>query len=344
MQEISSELQLLMSTTVFQGLNPQDFMGMDLLWEIRKVRAEEVLWYQGQSASELAIVIRGALRAQINEQVLGRIDKGELVGELAVFTDDFRSATVVADKNDVTLLLLSKDGLRLLRDGHWLIYDRLLNSALNRLGNRIRLTNIEIAKKSKGTDDQVKAEEPTWLGSMFSKLPFSQEPTPPSAISALRKLPGLQSAHPMSVKSIMTAMTPKYFAKGKPIVLEGQTGDSAFLLVEGVIEVYRNVRGGKAQHLASLYPGALLGTGSLLLGERRNASCVASKNTAVWVYEISREQSNSLRDEPSMLWRESLLSALAFQLRSADELLVLIEQGQRPESDYDKVRRSLSGY
>ena len=72
-----------MSTTVFQGLNPQDFMGMDLLWEIRKVPAEQVLWYQGQSASELAIVISGALRAQINEQVLGRIDKGELVGELS---------------------------------------------------------------------------------------------------------------------------------------------------------------------------------------------------------------------------------------------------------------------
>jgi len=51
-----------------------------------------------------------------------------------------------------------------------------------------------------------------------------------------------------------------------------------------------------------------------------------------------------LMDESSILWRESLLSALAFQLRTADELLVLIEQGQRPESDYDKVRRTLSGY
>ena len=80
----------------------------------------------------------------------GRIDKGELVGELAVFTDDFRSATVVANADDVMLLVLSKEGLRLLRDGHWVIYDRLLNSALKRLGNRIRLTNIEIAKKVQG--------------------------------------------------------------------------------------------------------------------------------------------------------------------------------------------------
>ena len=344
MQNLSSEMQLLLSTPVFKGLGTTDFRGMDLLWEVRTVKAEEILWYQGQSASELAIVSRGTLRAQINEQVLGRIGKGELVGELAVFTDDFRSATVVADQDDVQLLVLSKDGLQLLRDGHWTIYDRLLNSALMRLGNRIRLTNLEIAKKSKGTDAQVKAEEPSWLGSMFSKLPFASEPTPPSAVTALRKLPGLQSAHPMSLKTIMSAMQPKYIAKGKPLVLEGDAGDSAFLLVEGVIEVFRNVRGGMAQHLASLYPGALLGTGSLILGERRNASCVASKNTAVWVYEMSKAQSDALQDEPSMLWRESLLSALAFQLRSADELLVLIEQGKRPESDYDKVRRSLSGY
>ncbi len=344
MQDLSREMQLLMSTPVFKGLGPNDFRGMDLLWEVRTVSAEETMWYQGQSASELAIVVKGGLRVQINEQVLGRIGKGELVGELALFTDDFRSATVVADQEDVTLLVLSKDGLQLLRDGYWTIYDRLLNSALNRLGNRIRLTNLEIAKKSKGTDAQVKAEAPSWLGNMLSKLPFGQDPTAPSAVSTLRKLPGLQSAHPMSVKKIMSAMTPKYVPKGKPLVLEGETGDSAFLLVEGVIEVYRNVRGGMAQHLASLYPGALLGTGSLILGERRNASCVASKNTAVWVYEISKEQSDGLKDEPSMLWRESLLSALAFQLRTADELLVLIEQGKRPESDYDKVRRTLSGY
>ena len=95
-------------------------MGMDLLWEIRKVPGEQVVWYQGQSASELAIVMSGSLRAQINEQVLGRIGKGELVGELAVFPDDFRSATVVANADEVMLLVLSKEGLRLLRDdtGH----------------------------------------------------------------------------------------------------------------------------------------------------------------------------------------------------------------------------------
>ena len=344
MQDLSREMQLLMSTPIFRGIGSKDFMGMDLLWEIRTVRGDNTVWYQGQSASELAIVINGVLRVQINQQVLGRISKGELVGELAVFTDDFRSATVVADEEDVTLLVLSKDALKLLRDGHWTIYDRLLNSALNRLGNRIRLTNLQIAKKSKGTDAQVKAQEPSWLGSMISKLQLGQEPTAPSAVSVLRKLPGMQNAHPMCVQKIISAMTPRYVAKGKSLVLEGDVGDSAFLLVEGVIEVFRNVRGGMAQHLASLYPGALLGTGSLLLGERRNASCVSSKNTAVWVYEMSKAQSDSLMDESSILWRESLLTALAFQLRTADELLVLIEQGQRPESDYDKVRRTLSGY
>ena len=188
MQEISSELQLLMSTTVFQGLNPQDFMGMDLLWEIRKVRAEEVVWYQGQSASELAIVISGHCVRKLMSRYWEELTKESwLVNWLCLPMIFVRQPWL---QTRTMLLVLSKDGLRLLRDGHWLIYDRLLNSALKRLGNRIRLTNIEIAKKSKGTDDQVKAEEPTWLGSMFSQLPFAQKPTPPSAISALRKLPG----------------------------------------------------------------------------------------------------------------------------------------------------------
>ena len=57
--------------------------------------------------------------------------------------------------------------------------------------------------------------------------------------------------------------------------------------MEGCIEVYRNVKGGKAQLLASLFPGALLGTGSLLLKERHNTSCVANKSTDVWVYEMN---------------------------------------------------------
>ena len=340
---MTSELELLLNSPVFEGLAASDFDGVELLWELRTLSQNDFLWYQGQPAHELAIVVSGLLNAQINEQVLGVIQSNELVGELAVFTNDFRSASVVAVE-ETTLLILSKKSVEMLREVNWTLYNRLLNTALNRLGNRIRLTDIEIAKRSKGTDGRVQAEEPSWLGNMLSKLSFSQQPSAPSAVPALRKLPGLKSVHPMNLKSIMSAMTPKYVQKGKPLVLEGEVGSSAYLLVAGVIDVYRNVRGGKAQHLASLYPGALLGTGSLILGERRNASCVASKNTAIWVYEMEREDYASLTGEPSMLWRESLLSALAFQLRTADELLVLIEQGVRPESDYDKVRKTLSGY
>ena len=122
----------------------------------------------------MAIVTSGSLKAQINDQVLGVIKAGELVGELAVFTKDFRSASVVAGEES-TLLVLSKESVELLREVNWTLYDRLLNSALNRLGNRIRLTNLEIAKRSKGTDERVQAEEPTWLGSMLSKLNFTQD-------------------------------------------------------------------------------------------------------------------------------------------------------------------------
>ena len=71
------------------------------------------------------------------------------------------------------------------------------------------------------------------MGSMLSKLNFGAELAAPSAVPSLRKLPGLKSVHPINLQSIMTAMTPKYIQKGKPLVLEGNEGSSAYLLVEG---------------------------------------------------------------------------------------------------------------
>src|SRR6056300_981011 len=76
------KLGMLLQNPIFEGLAPSDFEGVELLWEIRRLSGDEFLWYQGQPAHELAIVTSGSLKAQINDQVLGVIQQGELVGEL----------------------------------------------------------------------------------------------------------------------------------------------------------------------------------------------------------------------------------------------------------------------
>ena len=101
----------------------------------------------------------------------------------------------------------------------------------------------------------------------------------------------------------------------------------------------------RAERLATLFPGALFGTGSLLLRERRNASCVASDNTSCWVYELHVDTYRKMKGPPGHLLRESLLASLAFQLRNADDKLILLKTGSRPkQSDYDAIRGGLAGF
>ena len=232
-----------------------------------------------------------------------------------------------------------------MRESHSRVYDKILDVSLTRLAIRIQKMNRKIARVSQGTDLAPTRKEDNVFSKFWKKISGSENKKPPSAVEAMRKLPKIRGAHPVDIGSIISMMIPKLVPKGSPLVLEGESGETCYLLVEGCIEVYRNVKGGKAQLLASLFPGALLGTGSLLLKEKRNASCVANKSTDVWVYEMDRVSFNKLQGSAGRIWRESLLNSLAFQLRMADEILVKLEQGERPpDTDYNTVRKSLSGF
>ena len=341
---MSSELEALRQIPLFASLDNTIIQGADLLWEIRHISAGDVLWLQGAPSTELAFVLEGALKVEINHQVLGFVGRNDIIGELATFTKDTRSASVIADK-DTSLLVLGREALFVLRDTHWKLYDKLLDLVLERLALRIRDTNLKIAKNAEGDSKAPERKESNVFQKFWQKVVGNDAKNPPSAISALRKLPGLNDIHPMSLQSIMASMIPKHIPKGEVLILEGERANSAYLIVEGVVEVYRNVRGGqKSQHLVSLYPGALLGTGALILSVVRNASCLASDNTDVWVYEMTQENHQKLEGEPSILWREAILSSLAFQLRTADDLLVVSKQGKPQQTDYDKVQGVLSAY
>ena len=343
---MSKELEALRSLPLFSGIDDASFEGVDLLWEIREINAKEPIWLQGELATEMAFLLEGELSVQINKQHLATIKPFELVGELACFTRDIRSASIIVPESAI-LLVIFIDNFETMKETHSVLYDCILEQSLRRLAVRIQTMNREIVRKSnyKGTESAPARKEETFLGGLWNRIVNPKAGRPPSAIDIIRRLPKIKKAHPVDVKTIIDSMEPKYFQKGEPIVLEGEVGQSCFLLVEGCIDVLRNVGSSKSILLATLNPGALLGTGAMILKERRNASCVANRNTNVWIYEMTTEALNGLQGDAGRIWRESLLYSLAFQLRSADDMLVKLEQGARPQlSDYDQVRKLLSGY
>ncbi|MFT5686941.1 MAG: CRP-like cAMP-binding protein [Myxococcota bacterium] len=330
-------VEKLVDLPLLSGLSRDRIRDAAGLWQGRELAAETPLWWHGDVADELAVVLSGGLKIEISGRELGRVGAGEIVGEAAAWTGGLRTASVHAAK-PTTLAILSTESIPTLRARHPEVYDRLLKHALLGLARRIRLVDRQIAGLAIGVGSAPGRQSQSALGRLWQRLTTSA-PSPPPARQALRAMPALKATHAATLSTIESALTPRHLPAGTPIFLEGDPGDSVFVVADGCIDIIRHVRGGRGERLASLYPGALFGTGSLLLGERRNASCVAAETTACWVFEMDQAAFGALSGEPGRVWQESILEALRFQLSRADEQLTRLKSPG--STDYERIRAGL---
>lgn len=342
---MSQESEQIQSIPLFSSLNPRQLEELSLLFDFRTVPKGKTIWWQGEPSDELAFVSQGSLGIEIAGHRIASIPTGQMVGELAVFTHDQRTASVISENESVKIMCLSRKNLEVLRELMPKIYDNILDVGLERSASRVNEMGRKIARLASGVGESPTRSEGNAIGRWWKKLTGVDRNNPPSGLSSIRKLPRLKNAPQKELHLILSHMVPKFIPKGRALFLEGDMGDSVFLLVEGCIDVMRNVRGGRAEPLANLFSGALFGTGSLLLKERRNAACVAAENTDCWVLELNSDSYKKIKGTAGRIFRESLLFSLAFQLRNADDKLIFLKTGQRPkQSDYDLIRGGLAGF
>jgi hypothetical protein len=97
------------------------------------------------------------------------------------------------------------------------------------------------------------------------------------------------------VSGMLEKMEPSHFSPESLIVVEGEPGDSLFLIVEGTVAVRtRDEEGGEVE-LARLSAGDFFGEVSLLTSRPRTATVVAE--TPVEVLELSRDRVAELRGQ-----------------------------------------------
>ncbi|MGE3845714.1 MAG: protein kinase [Gammaproteobacteria bacterium] len=105
------------------------------------------------------------------------------------------------------------------------------------------------------------------------------------------------------------------FAAGQTIVREGEAGDEAFIVTEGLCEVFRR-EGSQDVTLRRLGPGEVFGETAVFASQPRTASVRAS--TAATVIVVTRE---SLEQELGMDgWMASFVTALATRFSELDAL------------------------
>jgi NTE family protein len=122
---------------LFGPLDPRSraLLHAQLQWV--ELEAGEVLMRQGEPGDALYIVVSGRLQvwmrdAEGRQQLWRELGRSQVVGELSLFTDAPRSASVVALRHAV-LARLDRAGLRQLQAAAWPLYDALARHAIQRL-------------------------------------------------------------------------------------------------------------------------------------------------------------------------------------------------------------------
>ena len=307
-------------------------------WRERELAAGEVLWYESDPAGELALVKEGRLEVVIAGQRISEVGPGELVGEAAAFLVAEKRTAGVRASAPTRLLVLPQSGLTALRQEGIAgsaggdAYDALLDSALRVSAQRIEATlaRLSVAAGEVPPPDDAGAGP----GRVTRAHPAIGAEVPASARPALRLLPVLHGASEDAIARIQAAMVPARVPEGDALVVEGEEGDRLYLLVEGRLEVFRQVPASRGLRLATLLPGALVGTGGLVLGGRRNASCVAACDS--WAYSLERDAYKQLGGEAGRLLREALLCAMRSQLRSIGSKLAALERSRPGDAIRDR--------
>ncbi len=141
-------IELLHRVPVFSALGEEDLARVAEVTVPRRFEAGEVVFREGDQSDTCYIVRSGHARATREHPdgrsiTLARFGPGDIFGELAMFDDERRSATVDAIERTEAIAILGGDMRRLLRE-HPDIAVKLLQA----LGRRLRETNERLARQS----------------------------------------------------------------------------------------------------------------------------------------------------------------------------------------------------
>jgi CRP/FNR family transcriptional regulator len=139
---------LLGRVPVFETLAPPDLERVAQVAVPRRFAAHQVIFREGDASDTCYVVESGHARA-MREHADGRtialahFGPGDIFGELAMFDDEKRSATVEAIEDVKAIAILGADMRRLLREHADISYKLVIA-----LGRRLRQTNERLARQS----------------------------------------------------------------------------------------------------------------------------------------------------------------------------------------------------
>lgn len=334
---------------IFDGLNDIDAATAKRRFRVHRAAHGEIVMTEGAASGGLLIVEEGTLEIQVDGAVVGSVGPGAMVGEMGLYVDEPRMATVQAPSGAV-LWLLDREGYEELRDTLHPIciaIERLTIagqvSRLTAVGSRIAQLGLGVPTASKPSTGFFSAVQRLFGLGETSVVEAS-------AIEALGRSTLFAGAPWPAVERIAEWFTTLDARAGAFLCTEGEVGDRMFVLHSGAVEVVVNVDS-QPHQVATLEPGAAFGMVSLAGRGTRMSSCVARE--ASRVHCLDHHGWNQLIHEPYMIgstFRRAVIRAFSDQLRysnaqlaawentlSGNYGLAALRQAQRGLTSHDKA-------
>ena len=316
------------NSSIFDHMTPKDIEVALRHFNRIEVGAREEIISEGDVDPTLAIVESGELVVMTGDTRLGYVRDGQVVGEMALFTNGMRTASVTSI-TPTKLLLLDVDGYLRLRSFNSPVVLAIEELALKELTERLRLISKRISELAVGTV----AEHVTPPQGFFDRVAGAfgsggfMAPSAIDRVGVLRSSPLFVGIPEKDLAALSVEFYPQGFRRGHFVITEGGPGDEMYIVASGLIEVLVAAGGDKVEPLASLEAGEAFGMCALVQDRHtRMASCVArEKSVCLCMDRIKFAEVVHRADGTGSALRVAIIRALTDQLAYANGQVAMLE-------------------
>lgn len=322
---------------IFDGLNDIDAATAKRRFVVESVPAGQRIIEEGEVGRAMACLISGSLTIEAGDVVVGTMGPGAVLGEMGLFEDTPRTASVRAER-DSELWVLDRTGYEELRDTLHPICHNIERATLAAQVARLRSVGVRVAKLGLGVPTVVRPGGGFFASVMRLFGSGGIRPTTGDAMGALSWSPLFRDAPVPALEHIADPFEALKCDAGEFLCTEGEAGEHMFVLETGAVDVIVDMDG-TPHKVDTLERGSAFGMVSLARGGPRMASCVAEAGAVV--HRLDLAGWNALIDEPYMVgstFRRAVIRAFSEQLRYSNQQLAAWEAQSDRDLLHDAVR------
>jgi len=142
------------------------------------------------------------------------------------------------------------------------------------------VSSVALFKLPKSDFEDIVLQESTFKSALLDKVEGYNQYNKIKALQPFELLPSEKMA------ALMEKLTEKQYSPGENIIVQGEKGDSYYIIKSGQVAVLKKKKGEDVQtQVATLDSGEAFGEEALIRDDPRNATCQASEDTTVYMLD-----------------------------------------------------------